>query len=147
VLGSRRLKPRLRQALLALVFLAWSWDTLRDTFEYREAGDLQQRIVAQLRAERERAGPTQLIAVVELPDMAGSEHDLPLFNWGAEECLRRERVPGPWVFWRTREYATGSDIPLLPPQHLSNMTEHGVPVLWYHTANAGEALPLRRLTD
>jgi hypothetical protein len=147
VLASGRLKPRPRMALLALAFAAWSWDTLRDTYEYREAGALQQRIIQQLRSERARAGPTQLVAVIELPDMAGSEHDLPLFNWGAEECLKRAHVAGPWVFWRTREYATGSDIPLLPPQHLQNMTEHGIPVLWYHPAGADEALPLRRLTD
>jgi hypothetical protein len=146
-LASRAWKPRVRVALIAAVFLLWSYDTLRDCVEYRGAGALQQRILEQLRAERASAGPSTRIAVIDLPDMAGSEHDLPLFNWGAEECLRRAAIPGPWSFWRTRAYATGSDVKLLPPGQLALLRASGVRVLWFHPEDADAPVPLRRLDE
>jgi hypothetical protein len=146
VFAVRRLKPRLRTAVLAACFLAWADDTLRDCLEYREAGDFQQRVLAQLREERERAGPA-ILAVIGLPDMAGRERDLPLFNWGTEECIRRAGIPGPWVFWRTREFATGTDVPLLPHGHLALLREQGVRVLWFHPEDANLPLPLRALPE
>lgn len=147
VLASRSWKPRVRQAVLAAAFLAWSYDTLRDVLDYHAAARLQQRIFAELAEERAAVGPEQPVAVLELPDMAGKEHDLPLFNWGAEEAVRRAAIPGPWVFWRTRRYATGSDIPELPAGHLATLKANRVPVLWFHPADADAEKPLRRLLE
>jgi len=131
VLASRSWTRRTRILVLALVAASWSYDSLRDGIEYHAAGKLERSILEQLRAERARTGPSRTIVVLDLPDMGGAEHDLPLFNWGAEECLRRNGVAGPWVFWRTHAYATSSDIPPLPAGQLENLRAGGVRVLRY----------------
>ena len=146
VLASRVLGPRARHVVLGAVFVLWSCDTLRDVLDYRTAGALELRILAQLRTEREQAGPLQVIAIVDLPDMAGREHDLPFFNWGAEECVRRAGIPGPWIFWRTHAFMTGTDIPLLEPGKLASLGAEGVPVLWFHPEGADASHPLRRVS-
>jgi hypothetical protein len=147
LLVCREWKPRARLALILAVFLAWSWDTLQDCRDYRAAGDLQRRMLAQLREERASAGPDRILALIDLPDMLGREHDLPFFNWGLEECLRRARIPGPWVLWRTKPFATGTDVVLLPPGQMGRMRANGALVLWYRSEDALAPRPLRKLPD
>ncbi|MBK7644845.1 MAG: hypothetical protein IPJ19_17690 [Planctomycetes bacterium] len=145
VLATRNERTLVRRLVLCIWMFAWGHDSLVDLREYRAAGTLQQQVLAQLRAERASAGPGQIIATIDLPDMAGSERDLPLFNWGLEECLRRAGIPGPWVFWRTRAFATGTDVSPLPPGHIPRMTSQGVRVLQFQPEGAGGPGPLRRL--
>lgn len=143
VLASRSLRARTRALLFAAVAASWCYDTWRDGLEYHAAGALELRVLEELRSERARAGPGKLIAVLDLPDMGGSERDLPLFNWGAEQCLRRHGIDGPWVFWRTHEYATSSDIPPLPQGGLEHLRDATVRTLRFDPQAAQSPLPLR----
>lgn len=143
VLASESWPARVRRAVLGAVFALWSIDTLVDCVEYRMAGSLQRRVLAELREERQRAGPGQVIAVIDLPDMAGNERDLPFFNWGQEECVRRAGIPGPWVFWRTRDFATSSDVPRVPPERLEHLRAEGVRALVFDPEADGDRPPLR----
>ena len=54
--------------------------------------------------------PTRTIVLLDADDTAGAEHDIPLFNWGLPEALEHRGCAGPWLFWRTREYRTGTDV-------------------------------------
>lgn len=145
VLWSARWPARVRQYVLGAAFALWSVDTIVDLVEYAHAGRLQARVLAQLREERAAAPAGRLLALIDLPDMAGNERDLPLFNWGAEECVKRAGIPGPWVFWRTRDFATSSDIPRVTRERLRTLTDEGVRALEFDPDSADPARPLRVL--
>lgn len=145
VLWSASWSPRVRQYVLGAAFALWSVDSAVDLVEYAHAGRLQRRVLAQLREERAQAPAGRMLAVIDLPDMAGNERDLPLFNWGTEQCVRRAGIPGPWVFWRTRDYATSSDIPRVPRERLRTLGAEGVRALEFDPDPADPERPLRVL--
>ena len=117
-------------ALAAGLLAVPSFDTLQDVLEYREAGTVADTVIADAGAERARVGADTTIVLVDLPDMWGSEDDLPVFNWGFPFAAERRGIGGPWVLLRTREYHTGSDSERVTPAEIERLADRpGVSVL------------------
>ena len=118
----------IRPWIAALVVVVWGFDSLVDVREARQSGEIERQVLDQLRLERAAHG-AQAIVLVDLPDMAGREHDLPLFNWGIEEMLRRAHIDGPWILARTRGFHTNSDVPLVAVGAFEEWRRQGLFVL------------------
>jgi hypothetical protein len=120
-----------RRAALPVLALAlcWAADSATDALEIRRAGAVSLQVAADARAARARVGPGTAIAVVDLPDMAGAEEDVPWFNWGAALFLEAHGAAGPWVPWRTRAFRTTSDVELVDPARPARAGAAGTPVL------------------
>lgn len=118
---------RARGLLIAILGALWANDLVRDVRDYRAAGEVEHAVIAQARYERGRVGPGLTIALVDLPDMWGSEQDLPLFNWGLPEALERERIGGPWRFWLTHEGHTSTSFDLVSQADVESARRRGAP--------------------
>jgi hypothetical protein len=92
-------------------------------------GPTVDRLVLTIEAERARVGPNVAIAIVDPPDMTGTEHDVPLFNWGLDYLLEARGVAGPLPLWRTHPYATGTNVELVDAARIEAARAAGVPLL------------------
>lgn len=127
-------KPRSATSFAAsLLALAWAIDSFVDAREYRAAGAIVSEVVDGARAARERSG-TAPIAVVDAPDMAGAEEDVPLFNWGLDLVLAAHGIDGPWLLWRTREFRTNSNVERVDADALERAAREGTPRLLVYDA-------------
>jgi len=122
-------------ALAAALLAVPAFDTLQDVLDYRQAGSVAETVIADAGAERARVGTDTTIVLVNLPDVWGSEHDLPMFNWGFPIAAERRGIAGPWVLLRTREYHTGSDSEPVTPAEIERLVDRpGVSVLVFDRA-------------
>jgi hypothetical protein len=128
-----------RALCVAALAAFWAHDAAGDAREIRRAGGVSLSVAEDARAARARAGPWAPIAIVGLPDMAGSEADVPWFNWGAAEFLAAHGAAGPWILWRERPFRTSSDVQLVTPAEVERVRAAGVPVLEFD----GSGLRLR----
>jgi hypothetical protein len=121
-------------AVIALLAAAWTFDSVNDVRDYREAGAEVERILAEIGAVRESA-PGQPIALVDLPAMWGRERDIPLFNWGIREALALRGVDGPWRVCRTEHtYLLTDAEPLTAEQFAELRRSSAGPVVVYDRA-------------
>lgn len=129
-------RPGWRSAVPAVLLLGIAaLDQARDVLEYRLAGGVARAIVVGAAEERARVGPDRAIAVVDVPDMAGDERDVPVFNWGFPFAMEREGSPGPWLLLRTRPFHTSTDFRLVAPEDVARLAREGdLPVLVYDSA-------------
>ena len=121
---ARAQTARLRSVVVftaTLLGLLWGADLVRDTLEVRRAGAVVRRLISQATAERAQVGPEAPIAIVDLPDMAGRELDIPVFNWGFRQALLASGVGGPWVLLRTQPFRTTTDSRLVDQAELDRI--------------------------
>jgi hypothetical protein len=115
-----------RARILAWILgLAWAFDSVVDLAEYRAAGQIARHELQQACAARERVGPERTLVIVDPTDVWGRERDIPVFNWGLSEALERARCPGPWRFWRTRDFATGTAVERVSEAQIRAAAEQG----------------------
>ena len=113
----------------AALALAWCYDQTLDAYDYAAAGRVHREVIATARAARAEAAPGTRIALLDLPDMGGAERDLPLFNWGSRQAFAAHGLDGPWSWWRTRPYATGTDVEPVDQAAIEAARAQGVVVL------------------
>lgn len=101
-------RPRVAAPVAALVGALWLADSWTDLREQREAGEIVERVVAQCGETRDEVGARRTVVVLELPCGWGREQDVPVFNWGFAEALRRAGVEGRFVPWRTESAGTST---------------------------------------
>lgn len=112
-----------------VVGCAWASDGLNDAREYADAGKRATRIVEAACALRARTPETVVVAIVDPPDVLGSERDVPVFNWGLAQALERAGCDRGFVLWRTRPYATSTDVELVTLERLRAAEARGEVVL------------------
>ena len=128
--------PRgVREAAVLALGLCWAFDTQVDRADVREAGLAARRLVATAREQRAVIGPGVPIAIVDASDMAGTEEDIPLFNWGADFMLAAHQVDGPWLFWRTRAFRTSTNFEFVDAARIEEARRTGSPRLLFVTPN------------
>lgn len=120
-------------AMACVVVLGWAWDTFIDVREYQSAGEETQRILDEAERIRSRVGG-EPIALVDLPDVWGAEHDIPLFNWGTREALARRGVGGPWQLLRTVTFHSSTDFTLTTDAAVAALPDAGINALVYERA-------------
>lgn len=125
-----------RPAIAISLGVCWAFDSYRDRVEVREAGQSAQRLVAIAREGRRINGPDVPIAIVDPPDMAGAEGDIPLFNWGVDYMLAAHDVAGPWLYWRTRAFRTTTNFELVDEARVETAKRAGTPRLIFIAPNA-----------
>jgi hypothetical protein len=122
-------------ALAAVLLAIPAFDTLQDVLDYRQAGLVAETVIADAGTERARVGADTTIVLVDLPDVWGSESDLPMFNWGFPFAAERRGVDGPWVLLRTREFHTSSDSERVTSAEIERLVDRpGVSVLVFDRA-------------
>ena len=90
--------------VLCVVLVPWWFaNQARDIREYRAAGDAVHLVLDTASAERARLGPDAVITVVDLPEIWGSESDMPIFDWGFPQAMNA-RGGGAWVLLRTSAF-------------------------------------------
>lgn len=110
---------------IAILGIAWLYDSARDAVEIRRAGRAAETLAAEVRA----APGTGLLAIVGVPDMIGAEADVPFFNWGGELFLRAQGVTRPVELLRVRAFRTNSDQTLVDADRIHELQSNGVEVL------------------
>jgi hypothetical protein len=118
-----------RAFVVAAIAALWALDAFVDAFEYRAAGREAQAILSAASDARARAGPGVHIALVDPPDMSGAEHDVPTFNWGLDYFLSAHGADGPWLLWRTRPFATNTNVELVDRERIERARREGAPRL------------------
>jgi len=135
-------------AAIVLLALAWSTDARGDLEDHVRAAGAQSIVLESARSARD-AAPGRPIALVDLPDLVGTERELPLFNWGLRQWFAHERLEGPWLFWRTRAYRTSTDVELVDRARIEAAAGEGVVVLVFEPSPGnsealGRLVPLAR---
>lgn len=132
--------------LLAIVWASlWAFEPVRDACEYRAAGRSARELLALARAERIVAGPSVPIAIVDAPDVCGTEADVPLFNWGLAQMFDAHALAGPWFFWRTHGFHTSTTVELVTSERVEAALRSGTPrvIRWDPRARRFVAAPER----
>lgn len=119
---------------VALLFVlglggAWALDSLTDAEEYADAGRRAQRLLITACLARVSTPEPKPVAIVDPPDVLGAERDLPVFNWGLAEALDRGGCGRAFVLWRTRTFATSTDVELVTPERVRAAEERGEVVI------------------
>jgi hypothetical protein len=117
----------LRGALLLALGAWWSFDTAADIRDMRSTRRACDDLVREARERRAALGPGVPIAILDPDDMTGSERDIPLFNWGVDFMLEAHGVEGPWLLWRTRPFATSTNVELVDADLLRQARRTGSP--------------------
>jgi len=109
-----------RLAIVAVILmgLSWSFDTVGDVLEQREAGRIVDNILADCRKARRDVGRGHTIAIVDTPALWGREKDITVLNLGLLIALDRSGVEGPFVAWRTKRARTSSDQELVDSEFI-----------------------------
>jgi hypothetical protein len=118
-----------RVLIVSLLAAWWLADTAVDVRDVRRIRPEVDRLVHSASEIRAHVGPQVPIVVVDAPDMAGTEHDVPLFNWGLDYLLEAHGVSGPLQLWRTRPFATGSNVELVDSARIDAARAAGVPLI------------------
>ncbi len=121
-----------RQARAAVVIVLGAWwvfDTAIDVRDIDRIGPTVTHLVQVVHDVRERGGPSASIVIVDPPDMTGTERDVPLFNWGLDYLLEGHGLAGPWRLWRTRPYATGTNVELVDPARVESARAEGTLII------------------
>ena len=126
--AARTWKPWTLGVVLALG-CAWGADQLRDVEEYAEAGKRAERLVEFACRKRAQTPAATPVAIVDPPDVAGAEEDVPVWNWGLVEALERRAPGGGFVVWRTKPYHTSTDVELVTVERVRAAAAHGEAVV------------------
>jgi hypothetical protein len=116
-----------RGAVVAGLALGWAFDTAGDVREMRAMDDARRELVGSARAARAALGEGVEIAIVDPLDMTGSERDVPLFNWGLDFLLEAHGAHGPWLLWRTRDFATSTNVERVETERVEEARRTGTP--------------------
>jgi hypothetical protein len=100
---------RTRWAWALALLLVWGRDQWIDVAELRDAGRLTDRLLEQADAARTALPPERTLVLIDSPDHAGRERDLPVFNWGLHIALARRGVTLPCLLLRVTPCWTSSD--------------------------------------
>ena len=110
---------RWRLAACWLVVVAWGIDHVVDLVEVRAAGRTMERLLDDAAKARTAAPPGRRIALIDAPDHAGGDDDVPVCNWGLGEALAARGIPGPWLLLRVDPCWTTSDHRRVSEQELA----------------------------
>jgi len=111
---------RLVLGVLALVVF-WSRDHYVDLRDSREAGHVVEQVLAATAEARTALGKDDPITLVDVPAYWGAEQDLPVFNWGLTQAIRRHGVSGAWIPLRTFDTWTSSEQRRIEPAELEEL--------------------------
>lgn len=107
----------------------WLRDSFVDASDFRMLGRRIPVWIGDLREQRAKMGEKTAIVILNPIDMYGAERDIPVFNWGLDFMLAAQRVPGPWLLWRTHAYHTSTNVELVDEARVEAARRSGVPMV------------------
>ncbi|MBI5365015.1 MAG: hypothetical protein HZA53_17690, partial [Planctomycetes bacterium] len=126
--AARTAKPHVLLFVLALGG-AWTFDSLTDAEEYAEAGRRATDLSIEACLKRAEAPANATVVLLDFSDVWGRERDIPVFNWGLAEALDRGGCGRAFVLWRTRAFATSTDVELVTPDRVRAAKASGAVVI------------------
>jgi len=115
-------RTRVAIGAISLLGLTWALAHARELRDVRTAGATVDAIVHATDVARQAAGPDALLHIIDPPGFIGRERDVPVFNWGLTQALRRSGLGERYWVVRTVDYVTSSDIEKVTPAAAAALT-------------------------